>query len=406
MTASGDGRKRVLVVIGTRPEGIKLAPVVAALDKLTDRIETRIVLTGQHTTLIDQVLEVFDMKISWDLGIMREGQDLYAVVHACLDGLRDVVREWQPDMLVVEGDTASVFAGGLVGFFEHVSVAHVEAGLRSRDKWKPFPEEIFRRMTDIAADLHFAPTPGARDNLLAEGMPPEDIHVTGNTVVDAVQMVAGQPHKPSNPELQATLALRRPFVLVTAHRRESFGQPMCEAFSALRQIADRHVELELLIPVHPNPTVLATADELLRGHERIHLTAPLDYRDFIFALERAALVITDSGGIQEEAPSFGTPVLVMRDVTERPEGIRIEWLVGTDADLIVRKADELLRARHLMRSDLSEASDWEERRRPSTAASTVSKYGDGLAGERIADIIQHTLTPEPRTMEDWDGWSP
>ena len=408
MTAPGGARARVLVVIGTRPEGIKLAPVVAALRGRTDRIDARVALTGQHTSLIDQVLDVFGMEIAWDLGIMREGQDLYDIVHGCLDGLRGIVREWQPHMLVVQGDTATVFVAALVGFFEHVAVAHVEAGLRSRDRRRPWPEEVFRRLTAVLADLHFAPTPGARDNLLADGVPGENVHVTGNSVVDAVRAVAARPHQPANAALRAALDSGRGLVLVTAHRRESFGQPMREAFGALRALADRHPGIELLVPVHPNPNVLAAADELLSGHPRIRLTAPLDYRDLVFALERAALVITDSGGIQEEAPSFGTPVLVMREVTERPEGVHAGFvtLVGTNADLIARRADELLgrRLEGMSKVGRPDAADSMLRRtQTSVAAATISVYGDGRAGERIADIIDHRLTGQPRSTTDWSG---
>jgi UDP-N-acetylglucosamine 2-epimerase (non-hydrolysing) len=374
---------RVLVIVGTRPEGIKLAPVVDALRARGDAVDARVALTGQHTTLIDQVLEVFALEAAWDLSIMKEGQDLYDVAHACLDGLRSVVNDFRPDMLLVQGDTASVFFGALVGFFERIRVGHVEAGLRSGDKWRPYPEEILRRMTGAVADAHFAPTVRARDNLLAENVDPSAIHVTGNTVVDAVQRIAALPHEPTDPALRDVLASGRRLVLVTAHRRESFGAPLREAFTALREIADSFDDTTLLYPVHPNPNVQGPAEELLGAHPRIRLTTPLDYLDLLHALRRAALVITDSGGIQEEAPSFGTPVLVLREVTERPEAVEagVARLVGTDRNRILEAAAEVLDG--------------------SKRAAVSSPYGDGRAGERIADIVLHTLTGAPRTIADW-----
>lgn len=374
---------RVLVIVGTRPEGIKLAPVVDALRSRGSAVDARVALTGQHTTLIDQVLDVFALETSWDLGIMKEGQNLYDVAHGCLDGLRGVVEEFRPDMLLVQGDTATVFFGALVGFFERIRVGHVEAGLRSGDKWRPYPEEILRRMTGVAADAHFAPTPRARDNLLAENVDSSTIHVTGNTVVDAVQRIAALPHDPADPVLRQVLESGLRLVLVTAHRRESFGAPLREAFSALREIADTFDDVAIVYPVHPNPNVRGPADEVLGGHPRIRLTAPLDYLDLVHALRRAALVITDSGGIQEEAPSFGTPVIVLRDVTERPEAVEagLARLTGTDRGRITAAAREILR--------------------DSRRAAVASPYGDGRAGERIADIVLHMLTGAARTTEDW-----
>jgi UDP-N-acetylglucosamine 2-epimerase (non-hydrolysing) len=376
-------KKRVLLVVGTRPEGIKLAPVYAALQSRGGEVVTRLALTGQHTDLLDQVLDVFSMRPDWDLGIMKEGQDLYDVAHGCLSGLRELVREFRPDMLLVQGDTASVFFGALVGFFERVQVGHVEAGLRSGDKWRPYPEEILRRMTGVVADVHFAPTPGAREHLLAENVPAADIHVTGNTVVDALQRIAALPHTAGNRRLAEILGSGKRLVLVTAHRRESFGAPLREAFSALRDIADEHADVALLYPVHPNPNVRGPAEELLGGHERISLTVPLDYFDLLHALQRASLVITDSGGVQEEAPSFGTPVLVLRDVTERPEAVEagLAQLVGTSRSAIVAAAGSVLAG--------------------AARGAGTSPYGDGRAGDRIADIVVQRLTGRARSTEDW-----
>jgi UDP-N-acetylglucosamine 2-epimerase (non-hydrolysing) len=330
------------------------------------------------------VLRVFALEPAWDLGIMREGQDLYDVAHGCLDGLRGLVRAWRPDMMLVQGDTASVFFGALVGFFERVQVGHVEAGLRSGDKWRPWPEEILRRMTGVAADVHFAPTPRARTHLLAENVAAGSIHVTGNTVVDALQRLAEAPHTPEDAGLRESLAAGKRLVLVTAHRRESFGDPLREAFAALREIADAHEDVTLLYPVHPNPNVREPAEALLRGHERIRLTTPLSYLDLLHALQHAVLAITDSGGIQEEAPSFGTPVLVLRDVTERPEAVEagLARLVGTDRGRIVSAAAQVLA-------------------RGGDRSSQPNPYGDGRAGERIADVVVSRLTGAPRRLKDW-----
>jgi UDP-N-acetylglucosamine 2-epimerase (non-hydrolysing) len=321
---------RVLVVVGTRPEAIKMAPVVKALRARAPSVETRVCLTGQHTSLVDQVLEAFHLRPDFDLDIMKEGQTLYDVVHEALDGLRNVVRDWRPDVLLVQGDTATVFVGSLVGFFERVKVGHVEAGLRSHDKWAPYPEEIFRRLSDVLSDYYFAPTGLARDALLAEGVDGARVHVTGNTVVDALLSVAEQDFPVENGALAAVLSGHRRLVLLTAHRRESFGS--------------------------------------------LHLTEPLGYLDFVTAMRRAELILTDSGGIQEEAPTFGTPVLVLRDVTERPEGVAagVAELVGTDGDRIVARGLLALK-------------------RGPTVGPPPNPYGDGRAGERIAEILVSDL---------------
>ncbi|HWV57794.1 MAG TPA: UDP-N-acetylglucosamine 2-epimerase (non-hydrolyzing), partial [Longimicrobiales bacterium] len=314
--------------------------------------------------------------------------DLYDVVRECLTGLAPVVRDYRPDLVVLEGDTASVFTGSLVAFFERTRVAHVEAGLRSGDKWRPFPEEIFRRLTGVVADLHLAPTPEASANLLAEGVPESSIHVTGNTVVDAVRQIAARNRPIRNPALADAIAAGGRLVLVTAHRRESFGEPLREAFAALRELANGYPDVRIVYPVHPNPNVQRAAREILGHSARIALTEPLDYPDLLAALQRATLVLTDSGGIQEEAPSFGTPVLVMRDVTERPEGVRagVAKLVGTDRARILQAAAEIL----------DSDSDLRAERWP-------NPYGDGHASERIADIIVHELTGRARRTRDWDG---
>jgi len=377
---------RILVVVGTRPEAIKMAPVVGALRGREPELETRVCLTGQHTELVDQVLEAFELRPDYDLGIMQEGQSLYDVVHRALDGLREIVMAFRPDVLLVQGDTATVFAGSLVGYFERVKVGHVEAGLRSHDKWAPFPEEIFRRLSDVLSDYYFAPTLRARHALLGEGVPSQRVHVTGNTVVDALLSASAQERAAEDPTLARVLGSGRRLVLLTAHRRESFGEPLREAFRAVRALADAAADVEVVYPVHPNPNVREPAVELLSGHPRIHLTSPLGYLDLVMALRHATLVLTDSGGIQEEAPTFGTPVLVLREVTERPEGVEagVAELVGTNGGLIVSRALAHLEA---VRS----------------STSPPNPYGDGKAGERIADILLADLTGRARITEDWES---
>mgnify|MGYP001818188853 CR=1 FL=1 len=388
---------RVLVVVGTRPEAIKMAPVLDGLRAHAPDIRPRVAFTGQHTTLVDQVLTAFDMTPDDDLAIMKPGQSLYDVVHGVLDGLKDVVASFRPHMVLVQGDTATVFVGALVAFFEGVMVGHVEAGLRSGDKKAPFPEEVLRRLTDVIADVHFAPTRQAGD-LLARELSPADelqgggrggparVHVTGTTVVDALQRVAALDRPIGNEVLRRlTDDPARRLVLLTAHRRESFGAPIREVFGAVRALADRVPDIHILYPVHPNPNVREPAEAVLADHPRVHLTEPLDYFDLVAALRRASLVLTDSGGIQEEAPTFGAHVLVLREVTERPEGVEagVAELVGTDAALIVARGVAAL-----------EGGSPPKRANP---------YGDGQAGVRIADIVMATLTGRPRATRDWDG---
>jgi UDP-N-acetylglucosamine 2-epimerase (non-hydrolysing) len=376
-------RKRVLVVVGTRPEAIKMAPVLEALRAHENVLESRLALTGQHSSLVDQVLETFGLEPAWDLGIMREGQTLYDVAEGCLSGLRNVVSEFSPDVLLVQGDTATVFFGSLVAFFERRLVGHVEAGLRSHDKWAPYPEEVFRRLTDVVTDFHFAPTRAAAANLIREGVAPDTVFVTGNTVVDALQTVAKSLPAPRNGAVASWMAHDGRRVLLTAHRRESFGEPIRRIFEAVRTWAERNPDVRILYPVHPNPNVRGPAGALLGDHPRIALTDPVDYFDLVGALE---VVLTDSGGIQEEAPTFGVPVLVLRDVTERPEGVDagVAELVGSDPERILDAAD---RALGRARDEVSHANP----------------YGDGSAGVRIADIVRAALTGTPRATVDWSG---
>jgi UDP-N-acetylglucosamine 2-epimerase (non-hydrolysing) len=377
----------VLILVGTRPEAIKLAPVAKALRARPEQVKLRVISTGQHDDLLDTALGSLELAVDENLEIMRPDQDLYDIGIECLRRLRPVLRSLEPDVVVVQGDTGTVFFGALAAFYERAQVAHVEAGLRSRNKWAPFPEEIYRRLTDVVSDLYFAPTVVARDNLVAEGVPAEHVSVTGNTVVDAVQALRAAGRPIENLELARALETGRRIVLVTVHRRESFGGPIREAFAALRTLAESHPDDLFIYPVHPNPNVKGPAEELLGAVPNFLLLAPLSYSDLVQTLARAWLVITDSGGIQEEAPSFGVPVLVLREVTERPEGIAagVAELVGTSGERIVARGGQLL--------DDPAAHE--------RMAGARNPYGDGRAGERIADILIHRLLGVPRQTEDW-----
>lgn len=361
-----------------------MAPVVRSMRTYEPDIETRLILTGQHTTLVEQVLEVFSLAPDHDLGIMTEAQSLSDIVRGSIDGLRHVISDFSPEMVLVQGDTASVFAASISAFFEKIKVGHVEAGLRSHDKSAPFPEEVMRRLTDVVADLHFAPTQNAVVALHREGIQGDSIHLTGNTVVDALLSVAAVNEPVRNSDLRALITDKDVrLVLLTAHRRESFGQPLQDIFAAVRKLVDRAQDVHVIYPVHPNPNVSGPANQALSTHPRIHLIEPLGYTDLIAVLKAVDLVLTDSGGIQEEAPTFGTHVLVLRDVTERPEGIEAgaAELVGTDQAVILDRSLAALAV--------------------SGKAKSVNPYGDGRAGERIADIVHSELTGRTRRTEDW-----
>lgn len=363
--------RHILVVFGTRPEVIKLAPVVFSLRARRQQARVTLCSTGQHRTLLDGALAAFDLRADHDLDLMEAGQHPGDLLGRLLLRLRPLLDELTPDVVVVQGDTTTVMAGALAGFLCHARVAHVEAGLRTRDRHAPFPEEVNRRVAGVVADYHFAPTSQARDNLLREGVPPECVFLTGNTIVDALQWmrekVAG---RRLPPELDVD---RRRLILVTAHRRESFGPPFRELCYALREIAARHHDVQLVYPVHLNPNVQRPVREILGDCERVRLVEPLAYTDFVAALDRAHLVLTDSGGIQEEAPALGKPTLVLRDKTERPEAVAagVVRLVGTDRERIVAETSRLLSDPQAYRA----------------MARVVQVYGDGLAAARISEVL-------------------
>ncbi|HVS12050.1 MAG TPA: UDP-N-acetylglucosamine 2-epimerase (non-hydrolyzing) [Planctomycetota bacterium] len=383
---------RVLSVFGTRPEAIKMAPVVRRLHR-DARFESRVCVTGQHRQMLDSALALFDIRPDHDLGVMAPGQDLFDVTGKVLLGLRDVLRSERPDVVLVHGDTTTCLAATLAAFYAEVPVGHVEAGLRSGDLRAPFPEEANRMVADRLAELCFAPTAGARRNLLQEGADPARVHVTGNTVIDALREVAGRvaarparDFEASFGPLLAQLAEDWPgrSVLVTGHRRESFGGGFRELCGAIREAAGRHPDWLFVYPVHLNPNVQRPVHEILRGVANVVLVEPLDYEPFVWLMRRSDLILTDSGGIQEEGPALGKPVLVMRDVTERPEAVEAGTvrLVGTDRARIVRGLEEILLDPALYE----------------TMARAHNPYGDGRASERIAEALAGRFAKEDREL--------
>lgn len=376
----------VALVFGTRPEAIKLAPVYQELRRRHRPVQ--VIVTAQHRGLLDQMLAVFDMTADVDLDIMQEGQTLAQITSRALTGLQETFARLRPDLVMVQGDTTTVLGGALAAFYERIPVGHVEAGLRTQDKLSPFPEEINRRLTDVISDIYFAATRRARHNLLGEGISPGAVYVTGNPVVDALQTVLEK--KPDLPEhLRWIDSLEGRLILVTAHRRENLGVPFSRICQALQEIVERHSDVTVVWPLHPNPLVTKAAHELLDGVERIALTEPLDYLAFVPLMAHADVVITDSGGVQEEAPALGVPVLVTRDTTERPEGIDagVARLVGTETETIVAEADRLL-------SSPTEYARMTEIGCP---------YGDGQAAERICDAVEHFLGLRDERPQDFEA---
>ena len=375
---------KVLTVFGTRPEAIKMAPVVQAVAD-DPRLDGKVCVTAQHRDMLDQVLDLFDLTPDWDLDLMQPGQSLHGLTARILTGLEPVFAEWRPDIVLVHGDTTTTLATTLAAFYSRVPVGHVEAGLRTGDLSAPFPEEANRVLADRICRLHFPPTPRSRDNLLAEEIPAEGIFITGNTVIDALLWVrervrAADPEEDRGalgPIFDLVTQGTERLVLVTGHRRESFGQGFQNICDALRTLALRHPNVHLVYPVHLNPNVQKPVHETLSDLPNVHLLRPLDYRPFVRLMDRSTFILTDSGGIQEEAPSLGKPVLVMRAVTERPEGVDSGTvrLVGTDAATIVAECERLL----------TDAAAFDAMRR------AHNPYGDGDASRRICDAIASVL---------------
>ncbi|MDN5347026.1 MAG: hypothetical protein PWP65_590 [Clostridia bacterium] len=378
---------KILAVFGTRPEAIKMAPVVLELQRHPQDFDCRVAVTAQHREMLDQVLNLFAIEPDYDLNIMQARQSLEEVTTRALEGLSAVIAREQPDMVLVHGDTTTTFVAALAAFYHHKQVGHVEAGLRTGQKYAPFPEEMNRRLAGVLADLHFAPTITAKDNLLREGVPEENIYVTGNTVIDALLATVRPHYSFGDLDLPPALFDGHKVILLTAHRRENWGEPMRAIFRALRDLVRSHPEAAVIFPVHKNPLVRESATAILGGQERIYLLEPLAYEPFVNLMARSYLVLTDSGGLQEEAPALGKPVLVLREVTERPEAVESGTvrLVGTSYKKVYEHVHELL-------------EDEESYRR---MAQAVNPYGDGLASRRIYLALRYHFGLEVLRPEEF-----
>ncbi|MDR3541163.1 MAG: UDP-N-acetylglucosamine 2-epimerase (non-hydrolyzing) [Desulfosporosinus sp.] len=368
-------RKKVMVVFGTRPEAIKMAPVIRAL-RQKETIHCQVTVTAQHREMLDQVLKLFNMTPDFDLNLMRQGQTLTEITTRALNGLKEVYQRELPDLVLVHGDTTTTFVAALAAFYAQIPVGHVEAGLRTGNKYSPFPEEMNRKLASVLTDFHFAPTETAKKNLLYEGIAPEKIYVTGNTVIDALLATVKPEYSFSDPNIQAILRQgeRSRMILVTTHRRENLGEPMRQIYQALENTLKSFPDTYIIFPVHKNPQVRKVVTEVLGSHPRVNLVEPMDYEPFVNLMARSHLILTDSGGIQEEAPSLGIPVLVVRDTTERPEAVKAGTvsLVGTEYERVFSELKRLL----------SDQSSYQK------MATAINPYGDGCAADRIAKIIE------------------
>ena len=366
-------RLKIMTVFGTRPEAIKMCPLVLEMQKHPDTVEPIVAVTAQHREMLDQVLDLFGIRPDYDLDIMTSGQTLYDVTTRALMGLKEVMDKARPDIVLVHGDTTTTFAGALAAFYAQIPVGHVEAGLRTGNKYSPYPEEMNRKLTGSLADFHFSPTATSRANLLKENVDPAKIFVTGNTVIDALDTTVRDDFEFEDPEIRKALASGKRLILMTTHRRENLGEPMRHVYRALKAVLEAHPEVAAIFPVHKNPKVREIVGEELKGLDRVYLTEPMDYEPFANLMAKVDIVLTDSGGIQEEAPALGKPVLVLRDTTERPEAVTAGTvkLLGTDFEAVKGETLRLL-----------EDGDYYRK-----MAEAVNPYGDGRACSRILGFI-------------------
>lgn len=377
---------KVITIFGTRPEAIKMAPLVKELESRQE-IENKVCVTAQHRQMLDQVLDLFNITPDFDLNIMKTKQSLTGITNRVLEGLEEIFAKEKPDLILVHGDTTTTFAGALAAFYQKINVGHVEAGLRTFDKYFPFPEEMNRKLTGAIADIHFAPTVGSKSNLLREGIDEKKIFVTGNTVIDAMKYTVDSSYVFNNPELNNIDYNGKKVIMVTAHRRENWGEGIQNICEALREIVTKNEDAEIVYLVHLNPVVRDVVYKNLDGLERVHLLPPLDTKETHNLMNKCYMVMTDSGGLQEEAPHLGKPVLVLRDVTERPEAVQSGTvkLLGTDKGIIINEANKLLR-------DSNEYNNMSH---------AVNPYGDGKASKRIADAILYYFGISDKNIDEF-----
>ena len=375
-------KPKIMTIFGTRPEAIKMAPVIKKLRK-ENKLKTVVTVTAQHREMLDQVLDLFDIKVDNDLDIMEKEQTLTSLSINILRELEKVIRREKPNLILVHGDTTTTFAGALAAYYQKVKVGHIEAGLRTNNKYFPFPEEMNRHLTGVLTDIHFAPTQKAKTNLLAENVPPDKIFVTGNTVIDSMQEMVNEKEQLVNSQLKGIDFENKKILLITTHRRENIGEPMYEIFKAVKKIIKRNPEVEVVFPVHLNPEVKSLAEKVLASEDRIHLIKPLNYKTFVNLMARSYLILTDSGGIQEEAPGLSIPVLVLREHSERPEAIEAGTVhkVGVSRENIINTTEELL----------------ENNKKYNLMVQAENPYGDGKAVQRIINrlLFEFDLRQKP-----------
>lgn len=382
-------KKKILTIIGTRPDAIKMAPIIKELELHSDTIKTIVVATAQHRKLLDDVLNIFSITPNFDLNVMGEGQTIFHITTQALQKIEPILNDIKPDIVLVQGDTTSSFVGALSAFYKKIPIAHIEAGLRSYDKYNPYPEETNRMLIDIMSDICFAPTKRAKDNLLAEGISPKEIHITGNTAIDALFFILKKNKKPLQNNIKRIINSNKKLFLVTAHRRENFDKPLRQICLTLVELKKKFKDIEIIYPVHPNPNVKNPVYKILGNISGIHLIEPPDYPTFIHLMKSAFLILTDSGGIQEEAPSLGKPVLVMRKVTERIEGIKqgTAILVGTDKGKIIKVVSLLLKNTKKYKKMIN----------------LTNPYGDGKASYRIINVISRFLSLPYLPISEYKG---
>ena len=378
---------KVITIFGTRPEAVKMAPLVKELQQ-REEIESLVCVTAQHREMLDQVLELFNITPNYDLNIMQAKQSLTGITTKVLEGLEEVFEIEKPNLILVHGDTTTTFGGALAAFYKQIKVGHVEAGLRTFDKYFPFPEEMNRKLTGVIADLHFAPTAGAKENLLREGVVESDVYVTGNTVIDAMNYTVEDNYEFTNKELNEIDYKSKKVIMVTAHRRENWGEGIENICKALKNIVENNKEVELIYLVHLNPVVKDVVYKYLDGVERVHLLPPLDTKETHNLMNKCYMIMTDSGGLQEEAPHLGKPVLVLRDVTERPEAVEAGTvkLIGTNMEVIINNANELIR----------DKEEYDNMRK------AINPYGDGKASKRIVDVILYNFGYKNKTLTEFN----